>query len=197
MSQGENPFADDANPYRASSIDATAMPPEVAGSAEAIRRAHIAHEASVKSIGTLYLLGFAVMILGLIGLGVGLFAAPENAAPQDVAATIGMGVVFLVIGSVQGFVGYFLRQLKPWARWVAVVFSAIGLLGIPVGTLISIYFLYLLLSEKANTIFSPEYQHIIAQTPHVKYKTSIVVWILLGVLFVLFALLIGAAIFGG
>ena len=29
-------------------------------------------------------------------------------------------------------------------------------------------------------VFSPEYQAVIAQTPHIRYRTSKVVWILLG-----------------
>jgi hypothetical protein len=54
--------------------------------------------------------------------------------------------------------------------------------------LISVYVIYLLLSQKAAVVFSPEYKAIISRTPHVRYKTSIVVWILLGI-FILFILL--------
>jgi hypothetical protein len=68
----------------------------------------------------------------------------------------------------------------------AIIFSVIGLIGIPIGTLISAYFLYLLLSQKRTMVFSDEYQQVIEQTPHIKYKTSIVVIILLVLLVVLF-----------
>ena len=50
------------------------------------------------------------------------------------------------------------------------------------GTLIGFYMLYLLLSKKGTMVFSPEYKEIIAQTPHMKYKTSPVVWIALGLI---------------
>jgi hypothetical protein len=62
------------------------------------------------------------------------------------------------------------------------VFGAIGLLGFPVGTLIAGYLLYLLWSEKGNVVFSPRYQRVMQATPHIKYKTSIIVWIFLGLL---------------
>jgi hypothetical protein len=63
-----------------------------------------------------------------------------------------------------------------------IVLSCFGLLGFPIGTLISAYFLYLLSSQKGVYIFSPEYARVIAATPHIKYKTSIIGWILLGIL---------------
>ena len=66
--------------------------------------------------------------------------------------------------------------------------SAIGLLGFPIGTLINGYILYLFLSKKGRTIFAPAYQDVIAATPHVKYRTSIVIWIFL-------ALLVGLILF--
>ena len=65
--------------------------------------------------------------------------------------------------------------------------AGFGLLGFPIGTLINAYILYLFLSKKGRTIYSPEYQEVIAATPHVKYRTSIVVWILLALVVVLIA----------
>ncbi len=37
-----------------------------------------------------------------------------------------LGVVFLIVGGVEIWVGVALRQLKPWARQAAVVLAAIG-----------------------------------------------------------------------
>jgi hypothetical protein len=75
--------------------------------------------------------------------------------------------------------------------------SGVGLLGFPVGTLINGYILFLLFGRKGKTVFSEEYQVVIEQTPHIKYRTPLVVWILLGlVLFVIGAGLI-AALIGG
>lgn len=58
--------------------------------------------------------------------------------------------------------------------------AGISLIGFPVGTLIGAYILYLLLGANGKVVFSPEYQAVIAQTPQIRYRTSKVVWILLG-----------------
>ena len=63
----------------------------------------------------------------------------------------------------------------------ATIFSAIGLLSVPIGTLINGYILYLIYSAKGNMVFSEEYRKVIAATPNIKYKTSIIIWIFLGI----------------
>ena len=37
-------------------------------------------------------------------------------------------------------------------------------------------------------VFSDEYRAVIEQTPHIKYRTSIIVWIVLGLLLLLIAI---------
>jgi hypothetical protein len=59
---------------------------------------------------------------------------------------------------------------------------------VPIGTLINAYILYLVFSRKGRTILSEDYQQVIAATPHIKYKTSIIVWIFLGLLVALLAI---------
>jgi hypothetical protein len=73
-----------------------------------------------------------------------------------------------------------LRQLRPWAKTTATVLAAIGLLLFPVGTIINAYVLYLLLSTKGSMVFSERYQEVIVVTPHIRYKTSPVIYALLG-----------------
>jgi DNA-directed RNA polymerase subunit RPC12/RpoP len=152
--------------------------------AEAIRQAHIKHEASVKSVGVLYYLGAAVVLFTAV---FGLIEGARNAP-----GSLPVMVLLLVLGILQLWVGTGLRRLKSWARIPASILSGIGLLGFPVGTLINGYILYLLLCEKGKTVFSDEYKEVIAATPHIKYKTSILVWI---VLLLLLALL-GLGLFG-
>ena len=90
-----------------------------------------------------------------------------------------------------------LRRLQPWSRIPSGILSTIGLLGFPIGTLINGYILYLLFSRKGNVVFSPEYRDIIDRTPHIKYKTSLVVKVLAAVLLAVFLLGIIAVIVGG
>jgi hypothetical protein len=156
--------------------------------AERIRWAHISHEASIKAVGLLdYLGGGMVTLSGLVML-IGAAKDPGGAAV--------MMLLFVAIGAAVIFVGWGVRALKPWARIASCILSAIGLLGFPLGTIINGYILYLLLSKKGNTVFSPEYQAVVAATPHVKYKTSIVVWICLALILGLILIGVLASIFG-
>jgi hypothetical protein len=157
---------------------------EVVPEQEEIRRSHIKHEASIRSIGLLYLFGGA---LAIVGAGSALLA-PWSGGPTDLLTI--MATVYVVVGVVTIATGYGMRRLQPWARVVAIVLSLLGLLGFPIGTLIHGYFLYLLLSAKGRRIFEPDYADIVAATPHIKYRTSIIVWVLLAILL----LGIGAAI---
>jgi predicted nucleic acid-binding Zn ribbon protein len=65
---------------------------------------------------------------------------------------------------------------------LSIIISAIGLLSFPCGTLISACLLYLFFSHKGEMVFSDRYEEIIQGTPHIKYKTLIIVWIFLLIL---------------
>jgi hypothetical protein len=163
------------------------------GGAEQIRKDHIKHEASVKSVGVLYYLG--AIGLGLVGtvffFGVGFMPRGGGAARLEMPL---LAIFFLVLGGLQGWVGFGLRRLRPWARIPSGILAGIGLLGFPVGTLINAYILYLLFSKKGTMVFSEDYQEVMRQTPHIKYRTSIVVWVVLGLLLLLIGFVIVAAL---
>lgn len=152
----------------------------VGSEAELIRSEHVKHEASVKSIGTLYYIGGVILVLAAIGLVAALYI-DSSSEPQLGLLTV-MLAIYAVFGIVSFVLGYGLRRLAPWARIPTVIVACIGLLGFPVGTLINGYILYLVLSEKGRRIFEPDYAEIVAATPHIKYRTSIVVWIVLAIL---------------
>ncbi|WP_193211530.1 hypothetical protein [Luteolibacter marinus] len=177
------------NPYQVPAVEEVVAP--VASDAEAVRQAHIKHEASVKSIGTLFFLGVIVMVVGFISLA-------ARASSEDVSRGIGgleAVIILIVLGLLvaQVFVGWGLRRLKPWSRIAATVFSVIGLIQFPVGTLIGIYCLVIFYSKKGAMVFSPAYQEIIAQTPHVKYRSSRLMKVML-VIAILLALLVFGSI---
>jgi hypothetical protein len=154
---------------------------------EDIRKEHIKHEASVKSIGILYYLGGAALtavgLFGFAGAGMGNVVG---------AGELLIFIFFLLLGVGQLWVGFGLRRLRKWARIPTGILSGFGLLGFPLGTIINAYILYLVFSQKGKMVFSDEYRAVIEQTPHIKYRTSIIVWIVLGLLL----LLIAFALFG-
>ena len=171
-----NPYA----PPKAAVEDVVAF----SGEAEEIRREHIQREAAIRSIGILYYIGGVALCVvalaalagsnaGLVGMGV------KGKAPLGF-----MGVFLLAFAVGALFVGRGLRKLRPWARIASIVMSILGLLNPPTGTLVNIYILYLLFSEKGRRIFESDYPEIVAATPDVKARTSIVVWVFVGLLVV-------------
>jgi hypothetical protein len=176
------------NPYEAPhNIDA---PSPLPSDAEAVRREHIKTEASIKSIGILYYLGGCVLLLA----GIGSLASTE---PLDALTRYATAAGLIGLGIVQFIVGTGVRKLKPWSRIGIGFLSSIGLLGFPVGTLINIYILVLTFGKKGKMVFSEAYKEIIAATPHVKYKTSKVVWIILAVVIAVIGFSIVALVLAG
>ncbi|MEM6979991.1 MAG: hypothetical protein AAF539_10015 [Planctomycetota bacterium] len=178
-SSSSEPF----NPYAASAAPIESVSDQVGETdVEAYRNYHLKHEASCKSIGILYYLGGGFATVSGV-----LMLAGEAATPNDLRGgflPVLIGLLYFGLGIFQIFVGRGLRRLQPWSRFGAIALSVIGLLGIPVGTLISIYVLYLMLSAKGRVVYSESYKRIVEQTPHIKYRTSKVVWVLLGILVV-------------
>ncbi len=198
----ENPYDPTGSAYGSGSFDSNVDPSQ----AELIRKSHLSHEANIQSFGCLYTFGG---ILGIIGglfyaaMGVFIHAsgvpaqmANQNApVPNANPAAAGlfvalMGLVFLAISVANLLAGRSMRTLNPKGKMLAVIVTAIGLLN-PCGIPIAGYLLYLLLSTKGEMVFSDHYKEIIQATPHIKYKTSIIVWIFL---FILIGVILAAII---
>ena len=162
---------------------------------EAIRRQYLTHEASVKSIGSLYILGGASYLLATVVIGI----SSLNGAPGSWLIAVMMGAS----GSISLALGVGLTSLRSWARWIATALTAISFISILIGLgvagfqlamigmvgpagspivgvlvayglflLIVGYILYLLVSPKGSMVFSHEYREVMEATPHIKYKTS-------------------------
>ena len=179
----QNPYAAPLSPGPAEAVPTAA---------ETTRRKYLNHEASVKSIGSLYLLGAIFLIpAGVVTLVGALSMRRPGGEPAAIAVALGVSSSYLAVGCLQVATAIGLRRLRPWARIVAIVLSAIGLLVVPFGTIFCAYFLYLLLSQKGIVVFSEEYRTVIDDTPHIKYRTSIVAIIFLFLLL----LLLGTSVF--
>jgi hypothetical protein len=155
--------------------------------AEVIRKEHLNHEASIKSIGSLYYLAAILLPLGALG-----FALDPKA--ESLGRWL-VPVLLILLSAAYFQMGRWFRALNPKAKMPATILAVIGLLGIPLGTLINGYILYLIHSQKGKMVFSDEYKTIIAETPDIKYKTSLLVWIFIGLLVLLILIGILAAVF--
>jgi hypothetical protein len=149
-----------------------------------IREEHIKHEAALRSVGVLYYIGGLVMLIGSIVAVTGQVPTRNpDIGNVMLAVMAAFAVIFFLIGRL-------FRKLSPSLKVPGTVLAVIGLFNFPVGTLINAYILYLIYSEKGKVVLSPEYKDVIAATPHIKYKTSIIVKVavVLLVVMILFAL---------
>lgn len=177
------------NPYAAPSASPYAgyAPPGMSQSeAERIRRELINHEASIKSVGSLYLLsaifcGFGLLVV--VGLVIASLSGANEGA-ETLGVTLGLSLLYVLLGAASYWIGKGLRQLDVKVRTPTVVLSAIGLLGFPFGTLINAYIIYLLVGEKGKRVFSPDYQEIIRATPHIQYKSPWLMGCLIGIVLI-------------
>jgi len=189
------------NPYAAGVVQAQPVRSDV----EDTRHKYLSHEASVKSIGVLYILGgiFGTLAgVAYLVMGVSVLVSQDQMGGELPPAAmggifIGLGILVLALSIGQVVVAVGFRKLAAWSRIPGAVIAAFGLLGFPIGTLISAYIMYLLLSQKGAMVFSPQYKEVMEQTPHIKYKTSIIVWIFLILVLSLIVIAIGAALFAG
>ena len=168
------------NPFESPTAELVDAPPpasEATASDEATRRELLKHEASILAIGRLMRLG--ALFMGLVALSM---LAAGVATDESPGVMTGIAVVYGGLAVVSGWCGTRLRNLDPRGRVPAAVFNGIGLIGFPIGTLVSGYILYLLLSERGRRVLSIEYQGIVARTPHIRYRTPVVVLVVAALL---------------
>jgi hypothetical protein len=180
------------NPFATSAIAEALVDPAIENmdQAEQIRREHLNRETSVRGIGSLFYVGTIVLILFIASTVWSRFPLSNDGRPVTVQLfSFGMLGLVVLFAVVQGWVGHGLRTLNGSVRLWAVALSALGLINFPIGTVISIYFIYVLVSAKGQFVMTPEYAAIRAATPHIRYKTPIWLWIVLGFLVLLLLLL--------
>jgi hypothetical protein len=200
-------FDDEFNPFQAP--EATAKGPVLIDGpadlreAELIRRKYLNHEASVKAIGWLNILGSFIFIpagVFVTLLGFGAVTLPDQQLGEmQKLAMVGLGAFLFTLGVVWVFVGIGLRKLRSWARITEGVLSLLSALlnfiRLNPFALIPCYIAYLMLSEKGRMVCSPEYHRVIAATPHIKYRTHWLVKTLLIILMLVLLLGIAGFIF--
>ena len=165
------------NPYASPTAELEYAEPVSASHSEAehIRRMYLKHEASVKSVGLLYYCSALFLAVGTIGSFIAML--DEGALPA-----FGIAALYLVLAVASFFVGRGLRRLDSRVRLPVGIFSGLGLLMFPMGTIINGYIFYLVFSEKGRKIFSPGYREVMEQTPHIKYKSSVLALFLLALI---------------
>lgn len=170
----------DHNPFRAPQV--TTEPSYGDSEAQALRRKFLSHEASVKTIGLVCAIGGFCFSLAWGALLV--IPSPltlDTGSVLLISLAVAVGVLVIIAG-------FGMRTLRPWGRIAGSVVVLPGLLGFPYATILVIYILYLLLSRKGKMVFSDEYREIMAQTPHIRARSSVFAWIILLAIILLFGL---------
>ncbi|MEZ6117951.1 MAG: hypothetical protein R3C28_15460 [Pirellulaceae bacterium] len=154
---------------------------------EQIRRKYVRHEVSLKAIGG------AIALAAAVAAPICVLAAIRTLWQCDVFsddflmfATFFPIIVAFCIWQIAAGMG--LRKLKNNPRIAAGFFSVLWMWAFPLGTLLGIFFLCMLLSPKSVFVCSDEYQRIIAATPHIKVRTSPLMWAVSFLLVALFAI---------
>jgi len=166
------------NPYTAPTarVDDPAAP----AGAEELRRRYIRHESAVRSVGYLYYLTAAMLLVVSLSIIVG-GPLPEMGTGRLLAFFVAsLGTFFIGVG-------WAIRRLTFAGRVTGVIFSSLGLLAFPVGTLLSGWILYLFLSKQGTMVFSDAYREAIDATPLLKSGTHIVVWVVSALVLAAFA----------
>ncbi|HEY1121688.1 MAG TPA: hypothetical protein VGE67_08815 [Haloferula sp.] len=168
------------NPYQTPAVAEVASLP--ASDIREVREMHLKHEASIKAIGFLGLLG------GVLLLGSFAFVSIETIAAGSLAESPAMNLLFEVaFGVLQVIAGIGLRQLQGWSRIPAAIVAAVSAVYVPIGTIYGIYILYLIFSPKGSKVLSAEYRQIVALTPDMRYRTPRWFWIFILVVMLILA----------
>ena len=133
-----------------------------------LRKELLKHEGEIKSLAWLYIVTGILGVLASLALFVIAMMASEDSTILPFEASVFiviMGVVVLFFSALQGVLGWFLAQLQGWAKICTTILLVINLLGFPLGTIASGYFLWVLHGEKGKKVFSQEYRQAVAATP--------------------------------
>jgi hypothetical protein len=122
----------------------------------------------VKVLAVLFIVFGALLLLmalGMIAVFGGAAGIVGTAAEGDEAAValpiIGLTgtlvTTFFVVLAVPGLVtGFGLLAMKPWARILGIVVSALNLIHIPFGTIFGVYGLWVLLNKETERLFETQ-----------------------------------------
>ena len=119
----------------------------------------------VKVLGALFivfgafyvLLAFgSSMILGFVAALVGTQGGEDAGVGAGILGMVGAAafVFWLCIGIPGIIAGIGLLKMKPWARILAIVLSAIRLISFPFGTILGVYGLWVLFNKETEALFA-------------------------------------------
>ena len=118
-------------------------------------------EQHVKILGILYIVigglgvAAALIVFGIFGGIAGVARAEEHAEAAPLFLLLGglAMIVVLAMSAPSIIAGIGLLYFKPWARVLTIILSVIHLFGVPFGTALGIYGLWVLLQRETEPLF--------------------------------------------
>lgn len=101
--------------------------------------------------GIMFALG---LFLFVVIAGGGMFSGDPQAMFITGAVASGLGLFFTVLGVPCIIAGFGLLSHKNWARFLVIVISVLNLINVPVGTIVSLYSLWVLFNDDTIALFS-------------------------------------------
>lgn len=187
-------MASKTNPYASPALPTGTVLAADLADAESVRKAHARHELGVRQLGAVwYLFGlggvlaaaaipFVVVSQQRESINSYPTAVERGVGPMESFMLLFMAAFCIGFGAIYLATGWGTRRLLPWSRWALVGVSLFSMINPPFGTAVGAYGLYLALSQKAKVVFSPAYQQIMRETPHLRPKTSRIVAVLAALL---------------
>jgi tellurite resistance protein TehA-like permease len=129
--------------------------PSVFEDTTTVRAEHLHHETKILLMGRLYYVAGASLLLAAVTIMV----LRQTGEGLRIASFFGM------LAAGHAFAAYLLLRLDARARFSASAMALVGLLAIPIGTVLCGYLLYLVHSTKGRRVLSPEYRAVVAKTP--------------------------------
>jgi hypothetical protein len=112
----------------------------------------------VKTLGWIYIISgglglvAAIFVAAIIG-GAGLLSGDVKAAAITSGVGLVIGVFVALMSAPSMLAGWGLLNRRPWARILTIVLAVLSLPGIPIGTLLGIYSLWVLMNESVADQF--------------------------------------------
>lgn len=126
------------------------------------RAEHLRHETAILMMGRLYYVAGGCLLL----------AAIATVVLRQTGEGLRIASFFAMLAAGHAFAAYLLRRLDARARYSASLMAVLGLMAIPIGTVLGAYLLYLVHAPKGRRVLSPEYRDVVAKTPEFQCRVA-------------------------
>ena len=115
-------------------------------------------DSHVKILGLTYIIlniGFLLVagVVAVVSLSVGVLSGDPAAAGVMGIMGLAMSACFLVLAAPGILAGWGLLRYRPWARLLAIVLAVLNIVNVPLGTILSVYTLWVLLQDETSRLF--------------------------------------------